>query len=221
MDGRYCLFSGNSYRSDNEVVCYDASTNQWEWVYDRGSTVPAPNGGDLHTFAWDHVRKEYITLDGGRNGRQAFAFNITTRTWRPLTNNDFMGLDDRMFVSGSGTAVSPDHDLLVIFGGAGLYVSNVARLLDLRNRTYSEVAGPASLPRRSYVQNQFLYISSLRQFLLFGGRDGQSYLNDLWLFDPQSKTWTPVAHQNPPTGRYFAQMAYDPIQNTCLSDRRT
>ena len=173
--------------------------------------MPAPNGGDLHAFAWDHVNKEYITLDGSRNGRQAFAFNLTTRTWRPLTNADFSGLDGRTFVSGSGTAVSPDHDLIVIFGG-GLYASNVTRILDLRNRTYREVVGPAALQRRSYVQNQFLYISSIKQFLLFGGWNNQ-YLNDLWLFDPRSQTWTQVAHQNPPTGRYFAQMAYDPVQN--------
>jgi hypothetical protein len=70
------------------------------------------------------------------------------------------------------------------------------------------------MPKRSRTTGQFLYIPSLRKFLLFGGYDGVSAaLNDLWLLDPATWSWTPVTAQDPPSGRFFSQMAYDRIND--------
>ncbi len=213
VDGRHCLFSGHSaVYAENDVWCYDAVNNAWEEVYPGNRSATPPYGGDLHAWGWDHVAKEYLLFDGAKVGREAFAFNWATRTWRPLGNADFTGLDDRTFISSSGVATSLDHDLMVITHG-GSSASRVVRFLDLRNRTYGEVNAGSNPPARTLIQNQFLYISSLRKFLLFGGWTGSAYLNDLWLLDPVTKSWMPIAHQNPPTGRANAHMAYDQDQN--------
>jgi hypothetical protein len=213
VDGRYCLFSGHSATAaENDVWCYNADTNQWQEVYPGDRSATQPIGGDLHAWGWDHVGKEYFLFDSGKTGWRSYAFNPITRTWRQLNDTDFSGLSGRTFISSSGTATSPDHDLMVITHGGG-YPTRVVRFLDLRNGTYSEINSPSNPPVRTFVQNQFLYISSIRKFLLFGGSAGTQYFNDLWLLDPVTRTWMPIAHVNPPPGNSNAQMAYDSVQD--------
>src|SRR5687768_1508917 len=108
VDGRYCLFSGHSATAaENDVWCYNADTNQWEEVYPGDRSATQPIGGDLHAWGWDHVGKEYFLFDSGKTGRRAYAFSPISRTWRQLDDSDFPGLDNRWFISGSGTATSP------------------------------------------------------------------------------------------------------------------
>ena len=175
------------------------STNVLETVYVNGSQTPDPRNGDLQNFGWDHVNLEYLAMDGGRTiGPYPMAFSMVTRTWRILTNADFAGVESRTIASGAGSATSPDHDVFVVFAGSHHgYVGRKALIYDLRNRTYSELNAPVSMPSRSRTQGQFLYISSLKRFLLFGG-SGSSYelLNDLWLLDPTTWTWTSVTAQS-------------------------
>ncbi|HWP59902.1 MAG TPA: kelch repeat-containing protein [Candidatus Acidoferrales bacterium] len=214
LDGQFCLFSGHSaVTPENDVFCYDASINKWTRVYPGNKSASQPVGGDLHAWGWDHIGKEYFLFDGSKVGWRAYAFNPVTKAWRRLTDADFPGLDDRSFIDGAGIATSPDHDLMVIAHGSNsVSVGNVVRILDLKNRTYSEMYTGIP-PNRKNIQHQFLYISSLKKFLLFGGRGASGALRDLWLFDPASKTWMPIAHNNPPPGTYNGHMAYDSVQN--------
>lgn len=211
VDGRYCAlgYGGN-------VQCYDPATNVLETVYVNASQTPDPQNGDLQVFGWDHVNMEYLAMDGGRTiGPHPMAFSMVTRTWRILTNADFDAIESRTVASGAGSATSPDHDLFVVFAGSHHgYPGRKVLVFDLRNRTYRELAAPTSMASRNRTQGQFLYISSLRRFLLFGG-SSTSYelLNDLWLLDPATWTWTNVTAQNPPSGRTFSQMAYDHVND--------
>jgi Galactose oxidase, central domain len=210
FDGRYCALG---YHGD--LQCYDPSTNVLETVYVNGSQTPDPQNGDLQIFGWDHVNMEYLAMDGGRTiGPYPMAFSMVTRTWRILTNADFDGIESRTKTSAAGSATSPDHDVFVVFGSFSGYTGRKTLIYDLRNRTYRELAGPASMPSRNHTQGQFLYIPSLRRFLLFGGDSYNSGpLNDLWLLDPVTWVWTSVTAQNPPSGRSFSQMAYDPLND--------
>ena len=213
VDGRYCLFSGHSATAaENDVWCYNAQTNQWQEVYPGDRSATQPIGGDLHAWGWDHIGKEYFLFDSGKTGWRSYAFNPITRSWRQLTDNDFSGLSSRTFISSSGTATSPDHDLMVITHG-GAFPTRVVRFLDLKNGVYSEINSTSNPPARTFIQNQFLYISSIKKFLLFGGSTGTQYLNDLWLLDTVTKTWMPIAQVNPPAATSNAHMAYDPIQD--------
>ena len=210
-DGRYCLFSGHSAtHAVNDVRCYDAAQNQWEIVFPGDSSATQPIGGDLHSWSWDPVDQEYLLFDSAKTGSRAWAFHMATRTWSKITNADIAGIEDRTFISGSGTATSPDDNLIVIVGGTVWSTPvSVVRYINLNNHTYSEQWSNVP-PARSNIQNQFLYINSLHKFLLFSGRYAD---NDLWLLDPKTRTWTPVAQVNPPPATANAQMAYDSEQN--------
>jgi hypothetical protein len=212
VDGRHCALGYNG-----DLQCYDPATNALETVYVNGSQTLDPQNGDLQNFGWDHVNREYLAMDGGRTiGPNPMAFSMVTRTWRVLTNADFNGIGSRIKAGGAGSATSPDHDLFVVFAGAHEgYPGRKALIYDLRNRTYGELIGPNSMPMRSQTMGQFLYIPSLQKFLLFGGMsaNNSTRLNDLWLLDPVTRSWTPVTAQNPPSGRTFSQMAYDSINN--------
>lgn len=219
-DGRYCLFAGSPSwsGSPNDVWCYNAATNVWENVYKGDLSATWPKGGDEHAWGWDHVHGEYIILDTAHYRPQAYAFKMATRTWRKLTNADFAGIESRNLPFGAGTATSPDHDLMVITHGPS-GGDALTRILDLKNGTYSELrpaTGVAFPENRNLIQNMFVYVSSLRKFLLFGGHSivTNKNLNDLWLFDPVSKTWMKVTQSGDiPSPRANSHIAYDSVQN--------
>lgn len=211
VDGRHCALGYNG-----NLQCYDPPINALETVYVDKSRTPDPQNGDLQIFGWDHVNREYLAMDGGRTiGPYPMAFSMMTRRWRILTNADFNAIESRTRAASAGSATSPDHDLFVVFAGAHAgYPGRKVLIYDLRNRTYRELIGPASMPSRNRTQGQFLYVASLKKFLLFGGAgESGQLLNDLWLFDPATWRWIPVKAQHPPSGRYFSQMAYDSIND--------
>jgi hypothetical protein len=218
VDGRYCLFSGQSaLKPSNDVLCYDAATNVWEEIFvgNGSKTDPLiPAGGDLHGWGWDPVAKEYYVFDG-KFRYQQFAFKYETRTWRPLTDADYPGIETHTRVTGAGTATSLDHNIMIIVEGAvNSSPSTRVRFVDLVNQTYSETNGAANPPARSNIQNQVLYIPPLRSFLLFGGNGvGGADRNDVWLYDLDRRLWVPIDTTNRPPGTANAHMAYDPQQN--------
>jgi hypothetical protein len=101
--------------------------------------------------------------------------------------------------------------MVITHGGA--YPTRAVRFFDLQNRIYSEINSASNPSPRTLVQNQFLYLSSIKKFLLFGGWSGTQYLNDLWLLDPVTKSWMPIAHGNAPAANANAHMAYDSVQD--------
>jgi hypothetical protein len=64
-----------------------------------------------------------------------------------------------------------------------------------------------SPPARSYLAMAYDPMSG--KVIMFGGFDGNAYLNDTWEFDGVS--WTQVATNTPPPVRTAAQMAYDSV----------
>jgi hypothetical protein len=64
-----------------------------------------------------------------------------------------------------------------------------------------------SPPARSYLA--MTYDAASGKVLMFGGFDGNGYLNDTWVFD--GTTWTEVTVDTPPPARAAAQMAYDSV----------
>ncbi len=216
IDGRYCLFSGHSANTvRNDVLCFDSGTRTWNLASAGTNSTTPPIGGDLHAWGWDPVADEYLLFDG-KFAQQSYAFHYPTRVWRPLTNSDFPGIGARVAISNAGTATSPEHRLMVIVHGTiyGSPTSVVRYLtLDAAGRRFEETVTGVNPPARGSIQNQFLYIPTLQKFLLFGGEAGTGLLNDLWLLDPATRTWTPVVQTNPPPGTALAHMAYDAAQN--------
>ena len=64
-----------------------------------------------------------------------------------------------------------------------------------------------SPPARSYLA--MAYDAASEKIIVFGGFDGNGYLNDTWAFD--GVTWTQITTNTPPPARAAAQMAYDGV----------
>jgi hypothetical protein len=64
-----------------------------------------------------------------------------------------------------------------------------------------------SPPARSY--HAMTYDAASRKVIVFGGFDGNGYLNDTWTFD--GVNWTLIPTDTPPPARAAGQMAYDNV----------
>lgn len=81
----------------------------------------------------------------------------------------------------------------------------------------SETASWTQIPLLSArIGASMAFDSKAGTFVLFGGTDGDSHLNDTWIFDPNSHTWTNVITSNPPAPRAFASMVYDTLSDTFI-----
>ena len=70
-----------------------------------------------------------------------------------------------------------------------------------------QLSPTTSPPARSYLA--MTYDAASGKVIVFGGFDGNGYLNDTWTFD--GVTWTLIATDTPPPARAAAQMAYDSV----------
>ena len=70
-----------------------------------------------------------------------------------------------------------------------------------------QLSPATSPPARSYLAMAYDPVSG--KIVMFGGFDGNAYLNDTWTFD--GVTWTQVTANTPPPARAAAQMAYDSV----------
>jgi hypothetical protein len=72
---------------------------------------------------------------------------------------------------------------------------------------WDQLSPATSPPARSYLA--MTYDAGSGKVIVFGGFDGNGYLNDTWAFD--GVTWTQVATDTSPPARAAAQMAYDGV----------
>jgi Galactose oxidase, central domain len=74
-----------------------------------------------------------------------------------------------------------------------------------QSASWVELSPASSPPARSYLA--MTYDRASGKIVMFGGFDGNGYLDDTWVFD--GVTWTEIATNTPPPARAAAQMAYD------------
>ena len=113
----------------------------------------------------------------------------------------------------------------ILFGGVAAYYSaygaydNSTWKLDFATKSYSMMlqmspSGPAA---RGEIQNQFVYDSVHDRFVLFGGRCFDparcgyygNLLNDTWIYNAQTNSWTQLNPVTRPPGRQMGQMYFD------------
>ena len=96
-------------------------------------------------------------------------------------------------------------------------VSNeaVAEHWQWKKLSSSEEAGPTP-PARAL--GTAIYDPLGNRVIVFGGRTGSTYLNDLWAFDLDSNSWVElVAQGTPPTPRRGHNAIYDPMAKRMVS----
>lgn len=112
----------------------------------------------------------------------------------------------------SGAAYDSSDDLVLVFGGrnsAG-FLYNETWSYDPAASSWTELdpSGTIPSPRTCAVA----YDPVTQRLILFGGHDGNIFLDDTWSYDPAVNTWTelkPLGTVPPARGAHA--MAYDPV----------
>ncbi len=97
---------------------------------------------------------------------------------------------------------------IVMFGGlSGSAYLNDTWLFNLASGTWRQVYPALSPPARN--QAVMGYDAAAGEVVLFGGYTGSAYLNDTWLYDAATNTWTQATPSTSPSGRDLGGMVYD------------
>ena len=108
-------------------------------------------------------------------------------------------------MDGPAYGYDPDGELLV-FGGYG----GSTWTFDIANKTWYCAKSPSSPEVRFF--SAMAYSTQAKKYVLFGGGTGMNSfnidtsLNDTWVFDPSTGTWTEVLPATPPPARHHHEM---------------
>jgi N-acetylneuraminic acid mutarotase len=118
-------------------------------------------------------------------------------------------------MDGPAHGYDPDGEMLV-FGGYGgsTWTFNIA------NKTWYCAKSPSSPEVRFF--SAMAYSTQAKKYVLFGGGTGMdsfnidTSLNDTWVFDPSTGTWTEVMPATSPPARHHHEMVYDPVNDVFI-----
>lgn len=197
------------------TILYDGAsasiTEMWEWNEPAGTWVErAPDEvPGLYIGAsvvYDIKSSLFLAIAGG--GTEADT-RRTMWTWdgeeeRWSSSESSQG----PFPIGSSAAYHETSGKTVLFGGS-VQSQEETWSYDLPTDTWTLLEPEVSPPGRSWAS--MVYDPGREVMVLFGGLGERGVLNDTWVYDPKSDTWT---EQRPfgawPAARMGAAMAYDP-----------
>lgn len=149
-------------------------------------------------------------------------YNILEETW--LWNGNTQAWSQLVFANGVGPAARIGHVMaantttVVLFGGNGTSNNLFNDTWTFNGTTWTQVT-PAGGVQPSVRTNACMsYDSHNGVFVLFGGENDSTYLNDTWTFTVGTSTWAQVTVANGagPAARIGAQMAFDTTNNLTI-----
>ncbi len=200
----------------------------WSQVHPTG-TPPAPRFG--HSAGYDPLNNRMIIFGGGEGRSSPCANDV----WVLTNANGFGGTSAWVQLSPSGDPPSPRfvqggvYDLisntLMIYGGSNCFSTVFSDFWVLSNAngvsgtpTWTQLF-PSGGPGPRQALNSVVYDSTSNEFILFGGYDGSTFFNDVWvLSNANGSRGTPAWTQLSPTGTLPAVRSgntatYDPTTN--------
>ncbi len=156
-------------------------------------------------------------------GSGTWSYSFATGSYHKLAT-PYWGYTGLIPPSRRSAGFAADGTRVVLFGG-GDFLNDVY-WLDLASQAYSR-AIPAGLatspPARGQFPNQFIYDSASDRFVLFGGRcyeparcNYQGKLDDTWLYDANTNSWSNVSSAIRPPARDQAQMYFDSLNRVVV-----
>jgi len=182
-------------------------------------TSPEPPFLALQPGGAFDVAHNLFVVQGGASFVGTWTYDPEANSWRQMTT---AGPDPSIILP--GVAYSHQAQQIFLFGGrdGATYYSDLWTYNVLTN-TWTKISpvGGVSPPAR-YRMN-FAYDSTNNIFLLYGGQNGSTVLNDTWVYDPDANKWTKL---NPPqsptigTTSDFSRLAYDSDHNVFVLAHR-
>jgi hypothetical protein len=190
---------------------FDVRAGDWEQRVPAGDPI---GPGSDYGLVYLPARASFLLLHGNQNA----LYDPSANTWRRLPPARAVtegGAPTNFSVGASTMCVTlPASGEVVVFGGSSgpnqTIFSDTTALYDVGTNTYTVLATPVRPSAR--VRSGFAYDARRGLCVLFGGVQDQfsQRHDDLWVFDPRSRTWREVACSGRPgpRGGYYG-MAYD------------
>jgi N-acetylneuraminic acid mutarotase len=183
LSGKVILFGG--YRDGlayHDTWVYDPTANTWTERNPRGDLPPARYG---HAMAYEAVSGTVIVHDGCDSTGSIFddlwSYSLAANTWTVLepTGEVPPARDWHAMV------FDPANDRVVLFGGwSGTTVLGDTWSYDPIAETWTPLDPAGTLPPARDLHS-LVYDLSRAKVLLFGGYDGMTHFNDVWVFGVQ------------------------------------
>jgi hypothetical protein len=192
------LFGG---RAGGEALgdLWSFTEGRWREISGKG---PAPRFG--HNAV---VIGSQLLLFGGQGGRGVFfndlwEFDVLRERWTRLAGE---GPAPSPRYASAGTAVGTEFTISHGFTDAGRFDdtwSFSSGWKDVSPRT-----GPRPIKR---CLHRLVNVKALGRLVLFGGQtNGEPFLGDTWLYEPQARAWTEVKGPSPGARNVYAAAAAD------------
>ncbi len=211
----YASDSGATY--SNSFWAYDSTTHTWQKKTTTGSTgsgaCPSPpnHPGDRHPYEqmdYDPIRGRMYLYGGVCSGTglsDTWYYQSSGNSWTQVIPS----VNPGNMVEGA-LAFDSSSDLIVLYGGFNPSTANTITQVwhySPATNTWQNIAATIG----DIYKNNMVYDSINRKVVLFGG--SQSYsgaaVNDIWLYDTPTRTWTNPNPSTKPTGLKFPPIAFD------------
>jgi hypothetical protein len=209
------------------TMIYDASRDRVEGITTTGvvwamsmDTPPvwsqlSSSTPPIAPWKWDtpvihDTQADRLVVHSGGVSNATWAFSLITNTWELV--NPGASLEARQEPS---SVVVPPWDAIVSFGGTP-GTATVSRFpLD---GTGFQTVTTAGLPPAGRYAHAAIYDPVRARMLVFGGRNGSTYLNDVHALSiGPTPTWTALSPAGPPPEqRAYCEAVYDPVRDRML-----
>lgn len=216
---RMIVFGGwdHDFPNNNEVWALDLANESWSMLIDRNPSSPPSRTG--HSLIYDGGNDRMI-LFGGNNGagtglNDVWALDLNTPSWTLIT--------------AVGPLPSPRYDhgavydganrrMIILGGNDGSPYTNDTWALNLSGAPIWTRLAPAGTPPTGRAGHTMVYDATQKRIFVFGGDDGYSTKNDLWVLTLSGPLeWHPVFTQGlVPSPRMDHCAVYAPDQQALI-----
>ena len=211
----------NDYSPGNlfsDTWAFHVGQRRWEQV---SATGTGPGTVSDHALVYLPARRQFLLLRGG----SGWLFDPVAYHWTPLGRANAVDEAGQptTYDLGASTAftLDPRTGLVILYGGSyggpPMTFTDTTALYDVNTHTFTVLAPAVRPPAR--VRGGFGFDERHGQVVLFGGVQDQfsTRRDDLWIFDPPTRTWTEILASNAPgrRGGYYG-MSYDETRGSFL-----
>jgi hypothetical protein len=182
-------------------------------AWSKLDVAPHPSPRDFYTMIFDPPRHRAV-LFGGNDGRtfdDTWSFDPAVPAWTLIS---FPAREPSARLS-AGAAFDRLGDRLILFGGWGgsPFDDTWSLALNQVPPQWSLIAPPGSCPSPR-LEHTVVYDSRRNRMILFGGKDGTQFFNDVWQLDLSGvPIWSPMAVAGTPPSPRETRGIYDPVRD--------
>ena len=208
--GRMVVFGGQSRGFFNDVWAFDVAGGEWSQL-STGESGPSPRYGAAG--ALDPAGRFLVShgfTDAGRFD-DTWGYGLSGEAWTDASPQGQRPLERCL----TRAVWDSDAGRLLMFGGQSTGVPFLGDLWQLTPDGWSELtAKPKPSPRNFYAM---AFDDAGGRLLLFGGSTESGPVNDLWLFDSASDSWSQLSPEGEaPSARFGQDAVWMPSSGSLL-----